>query len=139
MTRLLAMVLMLHPLHTTMTELTVNSTMHTVRVSARMFVDDFDRASRSAPSAAAYVARRISVLDASKRAIALRDCGTKQTAGLLQVCVEGSFAGDASALRVSNTMLCELFDDQVNIVQVVNGARRRSVLFVKGDPAKSVD
>jgi hypothetical protein len=34
-------------------------------------------------------------------------------------------------------MLCELFDDQINIVQTVSGAKRASMLFTKGDGAKS--
>jgi hypothetical protein len=33
-------------------------------------------------------------------------------------------------------MLCELFADQVNIVQAVAGARKSSVLFTKGDGGK---
>jgi hypothetical protein len=46
-------------------------------------------------------------------------------------------AGSASGeLSVVDQMLCELFADQVNIVQAVAGARKSSVLFTKGDGGK---
>jgi hypothetical protein len=135
-TRLLALLLALHPLHTTMTELTVDVATHRVRARTRVFAEDFRRASHGSASPAAYVASSLSILDASRRAITLRDCGMKQTGDLLWICVEGQFSGDGSALAVSDALLCELFEDQVNIVQVVTGSDRRSLLFVKGDRAK---
>ena len=137
-TRLLAMLLTLHPLHTTMTELTVDAATHRVRAQTRVFADDLGRAMHGSASAAAYVAGRLGVIDGSQHAIALRDCGTRQTGDLLWICVEGSFTGDVAALRVTNSLLCELYDDQVNIVQTVTAAERRSVLFVKGDRSKSL-
>ncbi|HEY4304392.1 MAG TPA: DUF6702 family protein [Gemmatimonadaceae bacterium] len=138
MTHLLAMLFAMHPLHTTMTELTINSATHTIRAQTRVFADDFGRASQGSTSGAAYIASRVTIVDASKKAIALRDCGTKRTGDLLWICVEGAFSGDASALHVSNALLCELFDDQINIVQVVDGTQRRSMLFVKGDRPKGI-
>jgi hypothetical protein len=40
-------------------------------------------------------------------------------------------------VRLSDQMLCELFDDQINIIQATVGAKHASVLFTKGDGAKS--
>ena len=39
-------------------------------------------------------------------------------------------------MTLSDQMLCELFDDQINIVQTVAGTNRASMLFTKGDGAK---
>jgi hypothetical protein len=35
-------------------------------------------------------------------------------------------------------MLCELYEDQVNVVQGVVGGTRRSLLFVRGDRFKAL-
>jgi len=39
-------------------------------------------------------------------------------------------------LQVRNVMLCELYEDQVNVVQSTVAGARRSLLFVRGDPFK---
>ena len=38
---------------------------------------------------------------------------------------------------LSHQLLCELFDDQINIVQSTAGAKHATMLFTKGDGAKS--
>jgi hypothetical protein len=40
--------------------------------------------------------------------------------------------------RIANTALCELYEDQVNIVQVRVGGSRRSLLFSPGDPPREI-
>ena len=40
--------------------------------------------------------------------------------------------------RVEARMLFEVYDDQVNIVQLSDGSRRQTLLFSKGDGAKEV-
>jgi len=42
-----------------------------------------------------------------------------------------------NALELTDQMLCELFDDQINIVQSVSGGKHASALFTKGDGKKS--
>lgn len=54
------------------------------------------------------------------------------------LCLEAGIAPDAGALRVRNAMLCELYEDQVNVVQGIVGGARRSVLFVRGDHFKAL-
>jgi hypothetical protein len=44
--------------------------------------------------------------------------------------------GDLRGVRIGNSALCELYDDQVNIVQVTVGKLRRSLLFSPGDAPK---
>lgn len=131
--------MLMHPLHTTMTELLVDAPNHHVRATVRVFADDFERASRKAPSPDAYVASALRLTDAGGKTVSLRACGTRRTGDLLWVCVEGTFAGEPTGLRIANALLCELFDDQVNIIQVSRDGERRSILFVRGDGAKRVE
>ena len=51
------------------------------------------------------------------------------------VCVEGG--GDVDGdLSLRNGVLCDVFPDQVNIVQVTRKTDKRTVLFTRGDGAK---
>ena len=135
-----------HPLHTTLTEVTVDSAMHRVRVMVRVFADDFGTAvTRQAHLAAApvgrawsdaadrYVSTAVSITDRTNRPVALRSCGTRRSADLLWICLEGTTLESPLELRGRNSMLCDLFSDQVNIVQFVAGAQKHSVLFTRGD------
>jgi hypothetical protein len=141
-----------HPLHTTMTELSEDRARGVVRATIRVFADDFGTAvSRwakgRAPTGAgsaweaaaiAYAASAFNLQDAGGRPLAMRSCGVRRTADLVWVCLEAATAQPLGALRVRNAMLCELFDDQVNVVQGSVASGRRSLLFVRGDPYKSM-
>ena len=41
--------------------------------------------------------------------------------------------------RVASALLSERFEDQVNIVRVTYGGRRRTLLFTRGEAAKALD
>jgi len=139
-----------HPLHSTITELVVDPARGAVRATIRVFADDLRSAvmraarGRSLPpdgpawdaAVLAYARSVVSVRNARGEALALRACGTRRTGDLLWLCLEGEVARDAGVLQVRNAMLCELFEDQVNVVQGTVGGTRRSLLFVRGDRFK---
>ena len=139
-----------HPLHSTITELVLDPSRGTVRATIRVFADDLRSAvmraarGRSVPpegpawdaAVLAYATSVVSLRSARDQALALRSCGTRRTGDLVWLCLEGEMARDAGVLQVRNAMLCELFEDQVNVVQVTIGGTRRSLLFVRGDRFK---
>jgi len=133
-----------HPLHTTLTEITVDATRHTLRATVRLFADDLTaallkhrslRGSDLKDRAAAYVARNL-ILSSAGRSIAMQSCGVRQSGDLLWVCLETRISAEPVQLRVRNPLLLEAFSDQVNIVQIGDGPKRRSVLFLRGDGDK---
>jgi hypothetical protein len=138
-----------HPLHTTLTEVHVDATTHTVRVMVRVFADDFGAALArhmrvtSPPIGRAwddatidYLGSALAIADRASKPIALRSCGTRRSADLLWICLEGATTEVASEIRGRNSILCDLFDDQVNIVQFTTGSQKHSVLFTRGDGLK---
>lgn len=139
-----------HPLHTTLADVTVDATHHTVRAVVRVFAEDLASAIwHQAPGTkqsevrpvddglmTAYIVRALSIVDRGGRPVALISCGVRRSGDLLWVCVEGATTGDARELSVRDAVLCELFSDQVNIVQVADGASKRSLLFTRGDGPK---
>ncbi|MEP7002188.1 MAG: DUF6702 family protein [bacterium] len=138
-----------HPLHSTITELTEDRSRGVVRATIRVFADDFGTAvsrsthGRAVPTgpqwdaaAFAYVASVFGFTDRAGHALPLRSCGTKRTGDLLWICVEATSGTGLSQLQVRNAVLCNLFDDQVNVVQAAVGSARRSLLFTRGDRFK---
>ena len=134
-----------HPLHTTLTEVSEDRAHGTVRAVIRVFADDFGTAvTKSATKTAAtgdaaamaYVSRAFSFTDRSGHPLALTSCGTKRTSDLLWICVEAPSKDGLAPLRVKSAVLCDLFDDQINVVQGTVAGARKSVLFTRGDAAK---
>lgn len=140
-----------HPLHTTLVQMTYDAKGGVLEGSIRVFAGDFaaavaKHAGKLAPNddrvddaaAFAYVSSTFKVTDASGRPVPLAWCGSRRANDLLWLCVRAANAPAPTALKLSDQMLSELFDDQINIVQSVAGDKHASMLFTKGDGAKSV-
>ena len=140
-----------HPLHTTLVQVTYDAKSGVLEGSIRVFAGDLaaavaKHAGKAAPTddrvtdadAFAYVSSTFKVTDASGRVVPLVWCGSRRANDLLWLCVRATNAPAPTALKLSDQMLSELFDDQINIVQSVAGDKHASMLFTKGDGAKSV-
>ena len=137
-----------HPLHTTLAQITYDVSRHAVQVMIRVFVDDFRTAvSRSthkpvtaegpmAAAAQAYVASKFGLTDGRGHELQMRHCGMTRRGDLLWVCVEATTGDDIGAVQIRDQLLCDLYSDQVNIVQGDDGKTKRSVLFTRGDKSK---
>jgi hypothetical protein len=129
-----------HPLHTTLTEVTITSS-RTIRAKVRVFADDLaagmgkTRSVGADGDVATYVMRGLALYDAN-RPLALRACGVKRQADLLWVCLETALAGGVDGVSLRNSLLGETFKDQINIVQVALGGAKRSLVFTRDDGAK---
>jgi hypothetical protein len=139
-----------HPLHTTLVQLTYDQRSQVLTGSIRVFAGDFaaaiaKRGGTKAPdddrvtdaAAFTYVNGTFRLTDAAGHPVMLEWCGSRRVNDLLWLCVRAPRTGAPSTLQLSDQMLCELFDDQINIVQTVSGEKHTSALFTKGDGAKS--
>jgi hypothetical protein len=138
-----------HPLHTTLTEITEDRARGVVRATIRVFADDIDHSLKRgahvpAPIGspawnAAAISYAASVFTMSTKPgvpMPLRSCGVTQKADVLWICLEANAPSGAASLVVRNAMLCDQFEDQVNIVQATFAGSRHSVLFTRGDRLK---
>ena len=140
-----------HPLHTTLVQITYDARGRVLEGSIRVFAGDFaaavakhggvatpndDRVTDAA--AFAYVSNTFRLSDATGHAVPLAWCGSRRANDLLRLCVRAINASAPNDLKLSDQMLCELFDDQINIVQSAAGEKHASMLFTKGDGPKSV-
>jgi hypothetical protein len=140
-----------HPLHTSFAEVAYDAATRTVTVSLRVFADDFGadvaRRTGAAPGAGGvpadeavyrYLAARFTVVTARGEALPFRGCGARRAGVQLFVCLRAPAAAPPAGARVRSAILSETFADQVNIVQASLGGRRQTLLFTRGDGAKSL-
>ena len=139
-----------HPMHSSITELTLDPARGVVRATVRVFVDDLRTAvahkmpTRALPAdgpawdlaVVAYATSAVALRDARGRPLTLRSCGSRRTGALLWLCLEADVRRDAGVLQVRNAMLHDLYADQINVVQAVVSGARRSLLFMRGDRFK---
>lgn len=129
-----------HPLHTTLTEVTITPS-KTIRATVRVFADDLAAGMGKTRSVgvdgdvATYVTKGLALYDA-ERPLALRACGIKRQADLLWVCLETPIGAGVARVSLRNSLLGETFKDQINIVQVESGGAKKSLVFTRDDGAK---
>lgn len=136
-----------HPLHTTLTEVSVAGV--EVTITVRGFVDDLTLAATgrvtgvlSAASADSsigpYLLRNLILTGPSSAPVRLTWRSVRHQADVAWFSYTATLAGGLKGTRIGNSALCELYDDQVNIVQVTSGGTRRSLLFTPGDHPKPI-
>jgi hypothetical protein len=146
-----------HPLHTSLAEITYDHGAKEIRVSVRVFVDDFSKAAvayagaRAAAARAArtpassespllmYARASFVVADRSGRVLSLASCGGKRVGDLMWICFHSSAPSGLGGFRVANRILFDLYADQINIVQATFGGKKVSLLFTRGDGFKRID
>lgn len=132
-----------HPIHTTLTKVTVED--RAVTFNVRAFADDFSATvakfagrkppvDSSAPTADVlrYLQSFFTVTNAEGKSVALESCGIKRANELYWMCFKVSLPGGMKGVRVRNQMLTDFHADQVNIMQFEPPAARRTMLFTKG-------
>ena len=122
-----------HPLHTSVTELTVAGGGQDVTVAIRVFADDFAAEVSAGDSAAAvYVRERLVLTDRRGHRVALRWEGRESRGDAIVLRLSAVAPGGLAGGRAQSTILCNRFDDQVNVVRVIAGSRVATLLFSRG-------
>ena len=138
-----------HPLHTTLTQLTYDGRSRVLSVLVRVFADDFSAAVLPGARAGSlvippdsamlrYVSGRFALHAAGGQPIPLRWCGMRRDGEALFVCLRATAQPSPAGARMRNTLLGEMFADQVNIVQASYGGARRTLLFTTRDGTKTL-
>jgi hypothetical protein len=136
-----------HPLLTTLSQVSAAPD-GAVEIVVRAFVDDFAAAvSGRAPApahatptpadsaTARYLSGALVLTDAAGRRVSLRVVAVRRTDDLIWVTLRAPAVAGGKGARLTNRVLFERYDDQVNIVQTSVGGRRQTLLFTKRDGA----
>lgn len=134
-----------HPIHTTLTKVSVAGT--SVTFNIRAFADDFSAtvakfAGRNIPRDSSVVAddvmryarAHILIQAPGGAPLMFESCGVKRANELYWLCFRVVSPNGLRGLQFRNSMLTELHSDQVNIVQTEPPAERRTLLFTRSSP-----
>jgi hypothetical protein len=120
-----------HPIHTTLTNVTYDRATAQVTATVRAFSADVDQAlvHRRDTVIADYARAAIVLADQAGKPVPTIWCGSRREGDVVWLCLRAPAPRGASGMTLSDTLLFDVFDDQVNIVMTEHG----SVLFTKGD------
>lgn len=133
-----------HPLHTTFVELAFTPATGVVTATVKVFADDFlKRASRGSNQGLSneamlqkqsrdYLAQTLRLAPPTGPVLQWRFCGWKRSADLIFICLSAGAKGGLTGLRISDSILSDVFPDQVNIVQAESAGSRHTLLFTGG-------
>ena len=129
-------------MHTTVTEVQEDGRGQ-VSIQVRVYVDDLRAAVQlpaGAPIADAAMARYLratfALADRTGRPIRLTWLGAEPTGDVVLLRLRGDVPGGLAGARVTSLVLCERFEDQVNVVRAEYAGRTTTLLFTRGETAK---
>jgi hypothetical protein len=139
-----------HPLHNSFTEVTYDTRSGRITASMRVFTDDFTRHIRGPAGAtgsgatasdeqraAAYVFRSFALQQGSTL-VPLRWCGWKHEGEMTALCLTATLGSGLHGIQMRNTVLMDLFGDQINIVKGEYGGSKHFLLFTIRDRVKAL-
>ena len=136
-----------HPMHTTVSEVTQQDVRGHVSIQVRGYVDDFRSAgveSAAAGSAVAdsamarYLRGTFALIDPTGRPVRLAWAGAERSGDVIVLRLRGEVPGGLAGARVTSLVLCERFEDQVNVVRAEYAGRTTTLLFTRGETAKAL-
>jgi hypothetical protein len=134
-----------HPMHTAVAELVQQDAGGAASVQIRVFADDWLAAvplpadSTAADSAMArYLRGRFALADRHGRPVRLSWQGAERAGDVMLLRLRGSVPGGLEGARITSLLLCERFEDQVNIVRATYGGRSTTLLFTRGEASKAL-
>jgi hypothetical protein len=134
-----------HPMHTAVAELVQEDPRGQATISLRVFADDFQAAVPPSPDGAAadsamarYLRGSFALADRAGRPVRLAWVGAEREGDVIVLRLRGEVPGGLSGARVTSLVLCDRFEDQVNIVRAVYGSRTATLLFMRGEASKAL-
>lgn len=127
-----------HPIHSSLTTVAWRQDTRTLEVAVRLFTQDLqDALARRKGTGCEYAQAVLTLRDAAGRTVPTDRCTIARDGDVTWIHLSAT-PGDLHALRLSNSLLFELFEDQINIVQSSLDGRARTVLYTRGDGPKAL-
>ncbi len=134
-----------HPMHTTVAEITYDRPGRMAAIRIRVFADDFGTAVPAQSDAAIrdsamsrYVRRAFVLTGRSGQALPIHWDGAERQGDVVLLRLRADAPDGLSGAKVLSALLCERFDDQVNVVRASYDGRAATLLFTGGDRAKAL-
>ena len=132
-----------HPMHTAVTEVIQEDAGGRTAIQIRVYADDFQAGLASVPgeeiadsSVTRYLRGTFALADRTGRPVRLEWAGAERTGDVVLLRLRGEVPGGLAGARVTSLVLCERFEDQVNVVRAMYAGRTTTLLFTRGESAK---
>jgi hypothetical protein len=149
---LLASAASAHRFHASIAELELNTKTKRAELAIRVFNDDLERALSTGKEKDVrlettadvdqqilrYVREHVTLADSSGQKVQWLWVGRETEVQSSWIYVEAAFDGPASGWQIADSLFFELFNDQVNSVNVVRDGKKGGLAFTRGEGAKVV-
>jgi len=132
-------------MHTAVAELTQQDARGTTQVQIKVFEDDLRAAVPLAPDAAQadsamarYLRGAFALADRSGRPVRLAWVGAERAGDVVLLRLRATVAGGLAGARITSLVLCERFEDEVNVVRAAYDGRTETLLFTRGESSKAL-
>ena len=137
-----------HPIHTTLTDIALDPADGSMHFTIRAFADDFSAAVAKharKPRPADYVVPDADIVSYASAAVSIEAFGkpapfvwggSRRAGDVIWVTFKVPSVRALRGVKIASTLLFELYEDQVNIVQTTIDGRHHSMLFASGDRKK---
>ncbi|MGE0126825.1 MAG: DUF6702 family protein [Blastocatellales bacterium] len=146
-----------HKIHVSVTHLEFNQPKQTVEIVIRVYTDDLENAlsqrakrevkidlasagkdRRLAEQVMAYLRSNFELKNKAGRTASLSWSGIEGQMDMFWLYVKGRMPGGLEGARMRNKIFCELFDDQVNIVNAKHQGKQIGLMFEAKDEFKAL-
>jgi hypothetical protein len=146
-----------HKIHVSVAQIEFNQSKQSVEIAIRVFTDDLEnalsrrskRAVKIDPAAAkkdrqvgdlamAYLRENFELKTRTGRAVKLNWAGLEGQMDMFWLYLEGKMPGGLEGAQLRNGIFCELFDDQVNIVNAKIQGKQAGLMFEAKDSFKVI-
>jgi uncharacterized protein DUF6702 len=135
-----------HPMHTAVAEISYDAASRMASIQIRVFADDLYAAvaENSGPTEAEdaiseYLEGRFGLAEPNGRMLPLSWIGAERAGDVVLLRLAARVPNGLAGVRITSTILCERFADQVTIVRASYDGHTTILLFIPGDPAKRLE
>ncbi|WP_310586907.1 DUF6702 family protein [Runella slithyformis] len=137
-----------HDFHTSITRMDYNAKDRAFEISIRVFTDDLEKAlskdnngqkivvvnnDKNDPLVEKYIRKHFALITAQKQKKAYSYVGKEQEADATWIYIEIPSQEAVSGLSLQNTIMHDLFDDQINLVNLNYQGQKKSYIFKKDE------
>lgn len=145
--------LTLHDFHASVSQMQYNAAEKTFEISIRMFTDDLENAlsketsqriqlsakDTHGPLIERYIRKHFSFINTRRQAKSLQFVGKEQEGDATWVYVEIPFAEALNGCTLRQNVLMDMFDDQVNLVNISYLSGKKTLLFKRGQAVQEIN
>lgn len=138
----------LHDFHTSITRMDYNVKEKSFEISIRVFTDDLEKAlskdnngqkivvvnnDKNDPLVEKYIRKHFALVSSQKQKKAYSYVGKEQEADATWIYIEIPHQEAVTGFSLQNTIMHDLFDDQINLVNLNYQGQKKSYIFKKDD------